>query len=174
METEFPLNLSLGHQFCPRDIIFVRPRSKMPSQGHREICSKALTIQSKGAVSSRAVPNLSQGLSQGQSLTKKKGSEKETFPPITPYREKAKSKKKCRRRSTRACVCVCTYTCVRTRARAREITPNRHSGPNRHPRRGCRSAHSPFPARLPPSEAISGSEIPVLRDGYFQNRSEGL
>ena len=77
---------------------------------------------------------------------------------------------------TRVCVYVRAYTCVRIRAcvrvRAREgnhFEPNRLDTPAAHI-----PGTEPRTAGIPPSEAVSGSEIPVLREGKFQNRSEGL
>ena len=76
---------------------------------------------------------------------------------------------------TRVCVYVRAYACVRVCVRENHFKPNRHFEPNR---LDTPAAHvprtEPRAAGIPPSEAVSGSEIPVPLEGNFQNRSEGL
>ena len=75
-----------------------------------------------------------------------------------------------------ACVRMRVYVhvraCVRVRAREgnRTATQDRTATPPLRVPLGSQ----PFPARIPPFKAISGSGIPVSREGNFQNRSEGL
>ena len=68
------------------------------------------------------------------------------------------------------------YTCVRVRVRVHvRAREGNHFEPNR---LGTPAAHiprtEPRTAGIPPFEAVSGPETPVLREGNFQNRSEGL